>query len=156
MSDALKTTGNGGIALIKQYEGLRLTTYKDAVGIPTIGYGHVENPIPPGGTRTITAEDAEQILREDLQRFEHDVNNMLTVEVTQNQFDALVSFAFNLGPANLKSSTLLRKVNSGDFNGAAEEFPKWNHAGGQVLAGLTARRNAEKTCFYPDQSRGVT
>ena len=106
MSDALKTTGNGGIALIKQYEGLRLTTYKDAVGIPTIGYGHVENPIPPGGTRTITAEDAEQILREDLQRFEHDVNNMLTVEVTQNQFDALVSFAFNLGPANLQSSTL--------------------------------------------------
>lgn len=147
MSDALKTTGNGGIALIKQYEGLRLTTYKDAVGIPTIGYGHVENPISPGGTRTITAEDAEQILREDLQRFEHDVNNMLTVEVTQNQFDALVSFAFNLGPANLKSSTLLRKVNSGDFNGAAEEFPKWNHAGGQVLAGLTARRNAEKTLF---------
>ena len=147
MSDALTTTGNGGIALIKQYEGLRLTTYKDAVGIPTIGYGHVENPIPPGGTRTITAEDAEQILREDLQRFEHDVNNMLTVEVTQNQFDALVSFAFNLGPANLKSSTLLRKVNSGDFNGAAEEFPKWNHAGGQVLAGLTARRNAEKTLF---------
>ena len=147
MSDALKTTGNGGIALIKQYEGLRLTTYKDAVGIPTIGYGHVENPIPPGGTRTITAEDAEQILREDLQRFEHDVNNMLTVEVTQNQFDALVSFAFNLGPANLKSYTLLRKVNSGDFNGAAEEFLKWNHAGGQVLAGLTARRNAEKTLF---------
>lgn len=147
MSDALKTTGNGGIALIKQYEGLRLTTYKDAVGIPTIGYGHVENPIPPGGTRTITAEDAEQILREDLQRFEHDVNNMLTVEVTQNQFDALVSFAFNLGPANLKSSTLLRKVNSGGFNGAAEEFPKWNHAGGQVLAGLTARRNAEKNLF---------
>ena len=147
MSDALKTTGNGGIALIKQYEGLRLTTYKDAVGIPTIGYGHVENPIPPGGTRTITAEDAEQILREDLQRFEHDVNNMLTVEVTQNQFDALVSFAFNLGPANLKSSTLLRKVNSGDFNGAAEEFPKWNHAGGQVLAGLTASRNAEKNLF---------
>ena len=147
MSDALKTTGNGGIALIKQYEGLRLTTYKDAVGIPTIGYGHVENPIPPGGTRTITAEDAEQILREDLQRFEHDVNNMLTVEVTQNQFDALVSFAFNLGPANLKSSNLLRKVNSGDFNGAAEEFPKWNHAGGQVLAGLTARRNAEKNLF---------
>ena len=147
MSDALKTTGNGGIALIKQYESLRLTTYKDAVGIPTIGYGHVENPIPPGGTRTITAEDAEQILREDLQRFEHDVNNMLTVEVTQNQFDALVSFAFNLGPANLKSSTLLRKVNSGDFNGAAEEFPKWNHAGGQVLAGLTARRNAEKNLF---------
>ena len=72
---------------------------------------------------------------------------MLTVEVTQNQCDALVSFAFNLGPANLKSSTLLRKVNSGDFNGAAEEFPKWNHAGGQVLAGLTARRNAEKNLF---------
>ena len=72
---------------------------------------------------------------------------MLTVEVTQNQFDALVSFAFNLGPANLKSSTLLRKVNSGDVNGAADEFLKWNHAGGQVLAGLTARRNAEKTLF---------
>ena len=127
MSNALKTTGNGGIALIKQYEGLRLTTYKDAVGIPTIGYGHVENPIPPGGTRTITAEAAEQLLRDDLQRFEHEVNNMLTVEVTQNQFDALVSF--------------------GDVNGAADEFLKWNHAGGQVLAGLTARRNAEKTLF---------
>ncbi|HGG8899244.1 TPA: lysozyme [Enterobacter cloacae] len=147
MSNALKTTGNGGIALIKQYEGLRLTTYKDAVGIPTIGYGHVENPIPPGGTRTITAEAAEQLLRDDLQRFEHEVNNMLTAEVTQNQFDALVSFAFNLGPANLKSSTLLRKVNSGDVNGAVDEFLKWNHAGGQVLAGLTARRNAEKTLF---------
>ncbi len=80
---------------------------------------------------------------------------MLTVEVTQNQFDALVSFAFNLGPANLKSSTLLRKVNSGDVNGAADEFLKWNHAGGQGPAGLTARRNAEKTLFYPDQSRGV-
>ena len=147
MSNALKTTGNGGIALIKQFDGLRLTTYKDAVGIPTIGYGHVENPIPPGGTQTITAEAAEQLLRDDLQRFEHEVNNMLTVEVTQNQFDALVSFAFNLGPANLKSSTLLRKVNSGDVNGAADEFLKWNHAGGQVLAGLTARRNAEKTLF---------
>ncbi|OXL40022.1 muraminidase [Enterobacter mori] len=147
MSNAMKTTGNGGIALIKQYEGLRLTTYKDAVGIPTIGYGHVENPVPPGGTRTISAEAAEQLLREDLQRFEHDVNNMLTVEVTQNQFDALVSFTFNLGPANLQSSTLLRKVNSGDFDGAADEFLKWNHAGGQVLAGLTARRNAEKSLF---------
>jgi lysozyme len=147
MSNAMKTTGNGGIALIKQYEGLRLTTYKDAVGIPTIGYGHVENPVPLGGTRTISAEAAEQLLREDLQRFEHDVNNMLTVEVTQNQFDALVSFTFNLGPANLQSSTLLRKVNSGDFDGAADEFLKWNHAGGQVLAGLTARRNAEKSLF---------
>lgn len=147
MSNAMKTTGNGGIALIKQYEGLRLTTYKDAVGIPTIGYGHVENPVPPGGTRTISAEAAEQLLREDLQRFEHDVNNMLTVEVTQNQFDALVSFTFNLGPANLQSSTLLRKVNSGDFDGAADEFLKWNHAGGQVLTGLTARRNAEKSLF---------
>ncbi len=69
MSNALKTTGNGGIAFIKQYEGLRLTTYKDAVGIPTIGYGHVENLIPPEGTRTITAEAAEQLLRDDLQRF---------------------------------------------------------------------------------------
>lgn len=147
MSNTAKTTGAGGIALIKHFEGLRLTTYKDAVGIPTIGYGHVEDPIPPGGTRTITADEAEQILRNDLQRFERDVNAMVTVEATQNQFDALVSFAFNLGPANLKSSTLLRKFNAGDINGAADEFPKWNHAGGQVLAGLTARRDAERSLF---------
>lgn len=147
MSNATKTTGDRGIALIKQSEGLRLETYKDAVGILTIGYGHVENPIPSGGSRTITLEEAEQILRDDLHQFEHDVIAMLHRDVTQNQFDALISFAFNLGSGSLKTSTLLLKVNEGDFVGAAAEFLRWNHAGGKVLPGLTIRRQAESQLF---------
>lgn len=138
-------TGTRGVTLIKQSEGLSLQVYKDAVGLPTIGYGHL---IKAGESfTTITEAQAEALLKSDLKQFEVCVTNMVTVKLNQNQFDALVSFAFNLGCANLKSSTLLKKLNAGDYAGAANEFLRWNKAGGKVLAGLTTRRAAEKVLF---------
>lgn len=147
MNSPTKTTGQHGLDLIKSFEGLRLTTYKDIVGIATIGYGHVENPLPPGGSRTITQQQAGTILQEDLQRFERALNAMLQVDVTQNQFDALISFSFNLGSRNLQDSTLLKKLHAGDVAGAANEFLKWNRAGGKAVDGLTRRREAERQLF---------
>ncbi|MCT4705186.1 lysozyme [Enterobacteriaceae bacterium H16N7] len=147
MSRKYKTIATPGLNLIKHFEGLRLTTYKDIVGIATIGYGHVEHPLPPGGKRTISEQQADQILKEDLQRFERAVNSMLTVEVTQNQFDALISFSFNLGSQSLKNSTLLRKLNAGNAKEAANEFMRWNRAGGKEVSGLTRRREAERQLF---------
>ena len=146
MANIPTNTGVPGVELIKSFEGLRLDKYQDAIGKWTIGYGHLILP-NENFPRPLMLQEAEDLLRADLGMTERGIRQMVKVDLNQNQFDALVSFAFNLGPANLKSSTLLRKVNSGDFNGAAEEFPKWNHAGGQVLAGLTARRNAEKNLF---------
>lgn len=138
-------TGNKGVALIKQFEGLVLKVYKDAVGLPTIGYGHL---IKAGEKfTTLTEAEAESLLKSDLKQFEDCVAKVVTVPLNQNQFDALVSFAFNLGCANLKSSTLLKKLNAGDFAGAANEFLRWDKAGGKVLVGLTRRRTAEKTLF---------
>lgn len=95
----------------------------------------------------ITTGEAKNILRKDLKRTETGVKKLLTLSVTQNQFDALVSFAFNLGLGNLKKSTLLKKVNAGDKEAAALQFKCWNKAGGRVLAGLTRRRDAEMRLF---------
>jgi lysozyme len=137
--------GKQGIELIKSFEGCKLKVYLDAVGLPTIGYGHL---IKPGESFTkITQKEAEDLLKSDAQIFVDGVNKLLEVNVTQNQFDALVSIAFNIGLGNLKSSTLLRLVNAGDYKGAADQFPRWNKAGGKVLNGLTKRRNAERDLF---------
>lgn len=143
--DEIMKISQAGIDLIKEFEGCRLTAYLDSVGIPTIGYGSTEG-VAPGDT--ISQQEAEEILKEDLQRFERCVTEMVTVmPINQNAFDALVSFAFNLGCNALKNSTLLKLVNAGDNHGAAREFPKWDHAGGRVLAGLTRRRQAEAERF---------
>lgn len=137
--------GKDGLELIKNFEGCVLKVYLDAIGLPTIGYGHL---IKPGESFTkITQKEAEDLLKSDAQIFVDGVNKLLEVNVTQNQFDALVSIAFNIGLGNLKSSTLLRLVNAGDYKGAADQFPRWNKAGGKVLNGLTKRRNAERDLF---------
>lgn len=134
-----------GLNLIKEFEGLELRAYKDSVGVVTIGYGSTGPHVSMG--MTITADQAEALLKNDVSRFEKGVMDLVTVPITQNQFDALVSFSFNLGLGNLKASTLLRKLNSLDYVGAANEFPRWNKAGGKALAGLTRRREAEKKLF---------
>lgn len=133
-----------GVCLIREFEGCRLETYCCAAGVPTIGYGHTAG-VTMG--MKITQEEAEAYLREDLRKFEKAVNNALKCRVTQNQFDALVSFAYNLGGGALRNSSLLKYLNAGDLKGAADEFPKWNKAAGRVVEGLTARRLKERKLF---------
>lgn len=135
---------NTGLQLIKEFEGVRLRAYKDAVGVWTIGYGHTKS-VTPG--MHITMERAEQLLKEDLDIFEKGVENLVQVPLNQNQFDALVSFAFNVGLGALGRSTLLRYLNKGQYATASKEFPRWNKAGGRVLKGLTRRREAEMDLF---------
>jgi lysozyme len=134
-----------GIELIQRFEGCRLGAYKDAVGVPTIGYGHTHG-VKMGDH--ITHQEAEQLLVEDVSIFEKCVNEMFGVtELTQGQFDALVSFAFNLGCGALRKSTLRKRIESGNPVLAAREFPKWCHAGHRKLKGLVRRRAAERELF---------
>ncbi|MER1530328.1 lysozyme [Enterobacter hormaechei] len=142
-------TSEKGIALIKQFEGCKLTAYQDSVGVWTIGYGWTQpvdgKPIRAG--MTIKQEKAERLLKTGLVSYESDVSRLVKVGLTQGQFDALVSFTYNLGARSLSTSTLLRKLNAGDYAGAADEFLRWNKAGGKVLNGLTRRREAERALF---------
>lgn len=142
-------TSDKGIALIKKFEGCKLTAYQDSVGVWTIGYGWTQpvdgKPIRAG--MTIKQEAAERLLKTGLVSYESDVSRLVKVGLTQGQFDALVSFTYNLGARSLSTSTLLRKLNSGDYAGAADEFLRWNKAGGKVLNGLTRRREAERALF---------
>ena len=147
MNKQPESTGDKGVQLICQFEGLKLERYRDAVGLWTIGYGHLILKEEMEKLIKITTGEAKNILRKDLKRTETGVKKLLTLSVTQNQFDALVSFAFNLGLGNLKKSTLLKKVNAGDKDAAALQFKCWNKAGGRVLAGLTRRRDAEMRLF---------
>lgn len=145
----IRKTSPTGIDLIKHFEGCRLEAYRDAVGVWTIGFGHTRE-VHPG--QRITAERAEELLREDLARFERYVADAVKVPLTQGQFDALVSFTYNLGPGNLRRSTLLRKLNAGDHKGAQAQFKRWNRAGRVVLRGLTRRRRAEADLFGSDEA----
>lgn len=142
-------TSDKGIALIKEFEGCKLTAYQDSVGVWTIGYGWTQpvdgKPIRAG--MTINQETAERLLKTGLVSYESDVSRLVKVGLTQGQFDALVSFTYNLGARSLSTSTLLRKLNAGDYVGAADEFMRWNKAGGKVLNGLTRRREAERALF---------
>lgn len=143
--------GPKGMALIKNSEGLELKAYPDPAtgGDPwTVGVGHTGPEVKPG--MVITEAQADGFLRSDLSLFESGVRNLVPM-VTQCQFDALVSFAFNCGLGNLKSSTLLKKHNAGDHDGAANEFVRWNKANGAVMRGLTKRRLAE-AALYRGQS----
>lgn len=134
-----------GVKLIQDFEGLALKAYKDPVGILTWGYGSTGPHVTPD--KIGTKKDAEELLKKDLERFEKGVSDLVKVPLNQNQFDALVSFSFNLGLGNLKSSTLLKKLNASDYTGASKEFERWNRAGGKVLNGLTRRRIAERDLF---------
>jgi GH24 family phage-related lysozyme (muramidase) len=135
-----------GLSLIKSFEGCVLTAYLDAVGIWTVGYGHTGPSVHRG--LTITQKLAEDILVQDVRRFELGVLNNVKVNLNQNEFDALVSFSFNVGVNALKNSTLLRLLNDGaDRSIVAAEFLRWNKGGNKVLEGLTRRRQAEKALF---------
>lgn len=133
-----------GIQLIKKFEGCSLKAYKCPAGIWTIGYGHTLG-VKEG--QTITKEQAEIFLKQDIRGFELTVNNLVNVPLNQGQFDALVSFCYNLGTGNLKKSTLLKLLNKKDYIGAAEQFDRWVYASGKKLPGLVKRRTAEKELF---------
>lgn len=137
-------TSQRGLSLIKSFEGLRLLAYEDAVGIWTIGYGTTRG-VTAG--MSISQEQAEWMLHNDVLRFEPEVERLVQVPLNANQWDALISFTYNLGAGNLASSTLLRLLNAGDYAGAADQFPRWIKAGGQVLNGLVRRREAERVLF---------
>ncbi|WP_413167390.1 glycoside hydrolase family protein [Capilliphycus salinus ALCB114379] len=133
-----------GINLIKAFEGVELQAYLDAVGVPTIGYGHTKDVFL--GMK-ITRAEAEELLRQDIEEFEIAVEDAVQVEINENQFSALVSFCFNLGAGSLFQSTLLKLLNAEKLEKASQEFPRWNKAGGQPLLGLTRRRMAERALF---------
>lgn len=139
-----------GLNLIKEFEGLSLTEYKDVVGYRTIGYGHLLRA-SEGYPRGITEEDAENILKKDLGNAEWAIGQFITVPLNDNQFDALASFTFNLGGESLRSSTLRKKLNSGDYPGAADEFKKWVNAGGVPVEGLKKRREKERELFLKEE-----
>jgi lysozyme len=134
-----------GLQLTESFESCRLTAYPDIKGIWTIGWGHTGPEVVEGLVWTQDQADSQLVI--DLQRAENMVNNNVTVDLTQGQFDALVDFAFNLGTNAEKGSTLLKLVNENDTPDAAKEFEKWDHASGVVVAGLLRRRLAEKQEF---------
>lgn len=130
-----------GLALIKQWEGCKLTAYKDVAGVLTIGYGSTGPHVKPG--MKITQAEAERLLLNDLDRFERAVERLVAVPLTDGQFAALVSFAFNVGEAAFAKSTLLRKLNAGDYEAVPSELARWVNAGGRRVQGLVNRRAAE-------------
>ncbi|VEH67254.1 lysozyme [Rodentibacter pneumotropicus] len=142
-----------GIQALKGHEALRLEAYDDGTGVWTIGYGHTGkvNGVPVGPGMTITEEQAEALLKERLVEFENAVHSSVKVPLTQNQYDALVSLAYNIGARNFKTSTLVKKLNKGDIEGAAEQFGVWRKAGGKVMQGLINRRNKEREMFLGGQ-----
>ena len=135
-----------GLDLIKHFEGLKLTAYICPAGVLTIGYGHTGKDVKP--SMKIDIFDAEILLKNDVARFEDSVNTLVDVNMTQGQFDALVSFCYNLGASALKGSTLLKLLNSGDYDAAGGQFIRWNKCKGRELAGLTARREAEQELYF--------
>jgi len=149
------------IEQIKKDEGVRNRPYQCPALLWTCGVGHVidpshakvpfanrkQLPIPDGWDRVLSAEEIDEILKKDLNRFEAGVLRLIKVKLTQGQFDGLVSFSFNVGLGNLQNSTLRMKLNRGDYEGAAEQFLVWTKAGGKVLKGLVIRRTHEKEMF---------
>lgn len=145
-----------GIAAIKREEALRLNRYDDATGqdlkkgqavkgFATIGYGHKLGPLE--NYWTITEAEATRLLASDLSDAEAAVNRLVKVPLSQNQYDALVSFVFNVGPGAFGRSTMLKLLNAGDYTGAANQFPAWRKSGGVVMAGLVKRRANERAMF---------
>ena len=136
--------GNKGLEMIKHFEGLELEAYQCAAGVWTIGYGHTKDVVEGD---IITEEQADEMLVEELKEYENYVNELVTVPLFDYQFDALVSWTYNLGPTNLKSSTMLKKLNEGKYDEVPDQMRRWNRAGGKVLEGLVARRDYEARLF---------
>ncbi|MEJ5205238.1 lysozyme [Acinetobacter junii] len=144
-----KSISKTGIDLISSFEGIRLNAYDDGVGVWTIGIG---TTIYPNGVKVkkgdkCTLEQAKEYFAHDLKSFEKTVNDSVKVPLSQNQFDALVSLTYNIGSAAFKNSTLLKKLNAKDHQGAADQFLRWNKGGGKVMKGLVRRREAERALF---------
>lgn len=135
------------INLIAKWEGFEPEAYRDVVGVWTIGFGHTKG-VKEGDK--ISYYDAIDLLKNEVNYFARGVELNVKVSLTQNMFDAVTSFTYNLGIGNLKRSTLLHKLNSGDYEGAASEFKRWNRAGGKVYKGLTSRRLEEEELFRKD------
>jgi len=133
-----------GLSLIKKFEGLELEAYKCAAGVWTLGYGHTAG-VQEGDVWS--EEQANEQLKIDMHVYAEYINDQVTCPLSQNQFDALVSWVFNLGPTNLRNSTLLKVLNSGDYEGVPAQIKRWNKAGGKVLEGLIRRREAEALLF---------
>lgn len=149
VKDSIMNIGVRGLSLIKEFEGLRLEAYDDGVGVWTVGYGTIKYPT---GVRVkrgdkITLQQAETYLKNDLKWAVETVSKVIKVPITQNQFDAMVSLTYNIGATAFTSSTLARKLNAKDYNGASAQFLVWNKAGGKVMNGLVRRREAEKKLF---------
>lgn len=138
------TISKRGLQFIRSKEGLRLVAYQDSVGVWTIGYGHTETVYPK---MKITEGQAESLLRADLMRFEKAIRDLVDVPLSQNEYDALCSFVFNIGESAFMQSTLLRKLNNLDYEGAADQLPRWSYAGGKQLQGLLNRRRDERLLF---------
>lgn len=145
-----------GLDMIKKWEGCILTAYLDIVGVPTIGYGCTKGVTKEDvkNKRTLTLQEAEDLLMKELAEFERGVPACVSVSLNENEFSALVSFAYNLGLGALQRSTLLKLLNAGDRAKAADEFIKWNKAGGKEVKGLTNRRLDERKLFLTPPASG--
>ena len=146
--DVMSTSQNG-INLISSFEGCELKAYLCPAKVWTIGFG---TTVYPNGVKvkkgdSCTLDQAKQFKAHDLKNFEKAVNNLVKVQLTQNQFDALVSFTYNIGAGAFEKSTLLKKLNAGDYQGVADQFTVWNKGGGKVLQGLVNRRAKERELF---------
>ena len=137
-------TSKEGVSLLKKFEGCKLEAYLDAVDVPTIAYGRTKE-VQMGDT--CTQQQAEDWLEEELVEYEGYVEKAVTVPLEQNQFDALVSWTYNLGPSNLNKSTALKLLNMSEYDGVPAQLKRWNKAGGKVLDGLVRRREAEALLF---------
>lgn len=137
-------TSQEGIDLIKHFEGCELESYRCSANVLTIGYGTTKNVVE--GMK-ISQHQAEELLMKDLEEFEEYVEDLIDVKLEQHQFDALVAWTYNLGPTNLKTSTLRKVLNKGAYDDVPEQMKRWNKAGGQVLKGLVRRRGAEALLF---------
>lgn len=132
------------IDFIKEFEGFRAKAYLCSAGVPSVGYGHTEY-VDLGDE--VTEEEAEELLRQDVQEAADAIDDLVEVELTQNQYDAIASFVYNIGREAFRNSTLLRLINADCIDAAAAQFGRWNKAGGVVVAGLTRRREREREMF---------
>ena len=139
----MKISGEG-LALIKKFEGCELESYRCSANVVTIGFGHTRTAKEG---MTITREEADMRLEEDIRSFETSVLSLVEVDLKQCEFDALIAWTFNLGAGNLKSSTLLKRINAKDWNDVPHQIKRWNKANGTVLQGLIRRREAEALLF---------
>ncbi len=142
----MRDVNQAGIELIKHFEGCFLKPYLCPAGVLTVGYGHTGPDVIKG--KSITAKEAEELLKKDLLKFSKAISERVKVSTNDNQFSALVSLTYNIGLGNLYMSTLLKLLNRGDYVGAGNEFLKWNRANGKVLVGLTKRREAERILYH--------